>query len=259
MHKRPNILVTNDDGINALGIKHLWNSLKRFADLTIIAPHIEQSAVGLSISIRHPLHIQEVEWAGAKAWSVTGTPADCVKMALKVILPHAPDLIVSGINRGTNAGGNVLYSGTVAGAIEGTMHNIPAVAFSCSDFSNPDYEQVEQYIPSVIKYVLDHPLPKGTLLNVNFPEKAHGIKGFKMARQGKEHWCEKPDKRRHPVEGYDYYWLGNTIATFDEDEESDVVWLRKGYVTAVPIHVGELTDHDHLKKSKSHFESLFGG
>lgn len=258
MNKRPNILITNDDGINALGIKHLWNSLKNFADLTIIAPHMEQSAVGLSISIRQPLHIQAVTWANpTKAWSVTGTPADCVKLALKVILDSPPDLVVSGINRGTNAGRNVLYSGTVAGAIEGVMHNIPGVAFSCNDFIDPDYQLVEKYIPTVIKHVLEHPLPSGTLLNVNFPEKVHGIKGFKMARQGKEHWSENPDKRTHPVEGHDYYWLGNTIATFDEDTESDIAWLKQGYVTAVPIHIGELTDHAHLKKSKSHFEGLW--
>lgn len=257
MHKRPNILITNDDGINALGIKHLWNSLKSFANLTIIAPLVEQSAVGLAISVRTPLHIHPVNWIDSTtAWSVSGTPADCVKLALKVVLKETPDLIVSGINRGTNSGGNVLYSGTVAGAIEGVMHNIPSIAFSCNDFKDPDYSQVEKYIPQIVKHVFEYPLPKGTLLNVNFPELANGIKGFKMARQGKEHWSENPDRRQHPIEGHDYYWLGNVISKFEEHEESDIVWLRKGYVTAVPIHVRELTDHAHLKSSKAHFDKL---
>lgn len=126
MKKKPKILITNDDGIHAPGIRHLWTALKDIADLVVCAPAMEQSAVGLSITIRHPLHIQKIKWhasesANAITWAVNGTPADCVKLGLSVIYDEQPDLIVSGINRGTNAGRNVLYSGTVAGAIESVM------------------------------------------------------------------------------------------------------------------------------------------
>jgi len=259
MTKRPNILITNDDGIHAPGIKHLWNALKDHANLTIVAPAGEQSAVGMSITVRHPLQIHKMDWyqPNSNIWSVTGTPADCVKMALSVVLDSPPDLIVSGINRGTNAGRNVLYSGTVAGVIEGTLHGIPGIAFSCRQYQSPTYHTVEQYIPKVVDYILEHPLPNGSLLNVNFPEDTeNGVKGFKMTRQGLEFWGEDPDERSHPAEGHSYYWMGAKLIEFDEHENSDIAWLKKGYMTAVPVHVSELTDHKHLEEHKSHFEEI---
>src|SRR4029078_350865 len=132
----PRILISNDDGVYAPGLKHLWNAVRDFADVVVVAPAAEQSAVGLSTTIRHPLRIERVEWANsdAKVWSVNGTPSDCVKLALNVIMPTYPDLIVSGINRGTNCGRNVLYSGTVAAIIEGLLHDVPGIAFSIGDF-----------------------------------------------------------------------------------------------------------------------------
>src|SRR5262249_28069062 len=142
MVKRPYILVTNDDGVHAPGIKHLWTALAEVADVVVVAPVSEQSAVSLSITVRHPLRIEKMEWPWAKeaqVWTINGTPADCVKLALSVILPHPPQLIVSGINRGNNAGRNILYSGTVAAVIEGVMHNIPGIAFSVANYFHPDY------------------------------------------------------------------------------------------------------------------------
>jgi 5'-nucleotidase len=260
MKKRLKILITNDDGIHAPGIKHLYKALKEVADLVVCAPAFEQSAVGLSISIRNPLHIQKIKWTNQKdaiAWSVNGTPADCVKLSLNVIYDEMPDLIVSGINRGSNAGRNVLYSGTVAGAIEAVMHDIPAIAFSCRDFLEPNYESFEKYIPQILQHTLDNPLPSGTMLNVNFPSKEHEpVQGFRLTRQGKELWMENPDKRTHPAEGSDYYWLGAKIAQFDEHADSDISWLNQGYITAVPIHVSELTDHTHLEQHKESFANL---
>lgn len=259
MNSRPKILITNDDGISAQGIRHLWKALKNHADLTIVAPAFEQSAVGLSITLREPLQIQKVNWNTGeelKAWCINGTPADCVKMALSVLMDTQPALIVSGVNRGSNAGRNLLYSGTVAGAIEGALHDIPAIAFSCCDYVNPVYHVTEPYILNIVKHILDNPLPKGTLLNVNFP---HGdeIKGFKLTRQGKEFWKEKPSRRTHPVEGNEYYWLGAELACFDEHEESDIAWLKQGYLAAVPVYIQELTDFHHLKNQKEHFEKVF--
>lgn len=258
--KRPFILVTNDDGVYAPGIKHLLKALSSSADLIVVAPATEQSAVGLSITIRHPLRIEKIDWqiADSDVWSVNGTPADCVKLALSVILPRAPDLVVSGINRGNNSGRNVLYSGTAVAVIEGIMHDIPGIAFSVADYFNPNYAAVESYIPSMIEYILAHPLPKGTFLNVNFPnDRDGGIKGVRFAKQGKEYWTENPEERAHPAEGSNYYWLGAKLAQFEEESDSDVVLLRNGYVTAVPIHVCDLTHHSHVEKHRKHFESFF--
>lgn len=260
-NQRLHILMTNDDGIHANGIRHLWNALKSYADVTVVAPSGEQSAVGLSTTLRHPLRIEKINWDSQsnQIWSVTGTPADCVKMGLNVVLSRRPDIIVSGINRGSNLGRNVLYSGTVAAAIESIMQGIPAIAFSCQDYHiEPDYVSAGHYIPAIVRYVIDHPLPEGTLLNVNFPEKSLGkIKGFKMTQQGNDLWIENPDKRKHPGEGHDYYWLGSQLRRGKELEDSDDRWIRQGYVTAVPVHVGNLTDRQHLEIAKSRFEQLF--
>lgn len=256
---KPKILLTNDDGVHAPGIKHLWNALRNIADLSIVAPATDKSAVGLSITLREPLVIQKVSWPEqTPAWCVNGTPADCVKLALSMILDSQPDLIISGINRGTNSGRNILYSGTVAGVIEAVFHHIPGIAFSCHDYFDPDFHQAEEVIPKIVDYILRHPLPTGTLLNVNFPPKEHGkCKGIKLTHQGKTYWKEKPTKRDHPYEGHSYYWLGVDLYECDEAEDSDVAWLEKGYCTAVPIQISELTDHSHIAAQKHHFDSWF--
>jgi 5'-nucleotidase len=257
MTRRPFILVTNDDGINAPGIQHLSKTLSEFADIAVVAPANEQSAVSLSITIRHPLRIERLDWPlpNAKIWSINGTPADCVKLALSVILPQAPQLIVSGINRGSNAGRNVLYSGTIAAVIEGVMHNIPGIAFSAADYFNPDFTKIERYIPSIIHYFLENPLPTGTFLNVNFPKQEAKIKGIRLTKQGKEYWAENPEKREHPTEGLPYYWLGIKLAEFQEERDSDIVLLKEGYVTVVPIHISDLTHHGHIEHHRGNFES----
>lgn len=263
MTNRPYILVSNDDGVYAPGIKHLWKILAKVADVVVVAPATEQSAVSLSITIRHPLRIEKVNWPwdeDAQIWSINGTPADCVKLALSVILPNTPQLIVSGINRGSNAGRNAFYSGTVAAVIEGIMHNIPGIAFSIADYANPLYERTEQYILSIIQYVLENPLPAGTLLNVNFPEhNQHGIKGVRLTKQGREYWAENPEQREHPAEGSSYYWLGAKLAQFKEDHDSDIALLREGYATAVPIHISDLTNHPLVTQQRENFENFVNG
>lgn len=259
MTKKLRILITNDDGIHAPGIRHLWQALHEECDVVVVAPATEQSAVGLSITVRSPLQILRIDWPkSGEAWSVTGTPADCVKMGLSVIMETPPDLIVSGINRGSNAGRNLLYSGTVGGVIEGVLQGIPGIALSHGAYFNPNYQTIEQYMPKIVDYVANHPLPKGTLLNVNFPtDTDKGVNGFRMTRQGKELWAEAPDKRCHPAEGHAYYWMGAKRQSFEEDEESDITWLKRGYMTAVPVHVDELTDSRHLEEQKSLFENHF--
>lgn len=252
MTKRPFLLITNDDGINAPGIKHLWEAVHEFADVVIVAPHAEKSGCGLSITWTKPLHIHPVKWeANASAWSLNGTPADCVKMALAVILERRPHMVISGINRGSNSGRTVLYSGTVGGVIEAALKGIPGIAFSFSDFDAPPVSVTKKYIFPIIQHFLDNPLPSGTFLNVNFPFNAkEGIKGFRMAKQGKSYWKESPDKRLHP-EGAPYYWLGGAWGGVDEEPDTDVALLDQGYIAAVPIQIGQLTCHSSYEKYKS--------
>lgn len=257
MTRRPLILICNDDGVHAPGIKHLWKALRAVADLVVIAPATEQSAVGQSITIRRPLRIEEVTWDGVEAdvSSINGTPADCIKIALSVILPRKPDLIVSGINRGSNAGRNVLYSGTVAAVIEGALQNIPGIAFSMVDYFNPDYAQAEKHIPLIVRYVQEHPLPPGTFLNVNFPDETRQpFKGLRFAKQGREYWAENPEKREHPMEKSAYYWLGTKQAKFDEDRESDIASLEEGYASIVPINISDLTHRLHFEENRARFD-----
>ena len=256
--KELNILITNDDGIESPGIWHLWNAVKDYAKTTIVAPEWEQSATALSITTRKPLHVKKRVWESAEAYAVNGTPADCVKMAVSVILDQKPDLVISGINRGSNSGRNVLYSGTCGGAIEGALRGIPGIAFSISDYVNPDFRFTKPYITRLIDFTLRYPLPKETILNVNFPKLTdEGVKGAKLARQGREYLLESPSKREHPSEGSSYFWMGMRYLACDEHENSDVSWLKLGYMTAVPVHVGELTHFSHLDQHKDLFEEHF--
>ena len=257
MAKKPKILLTNDDGIHAPGLKSLWEALHNQADLYIIAPASERSGAGLSITLTDPLQIQTVAWEkSTPAWKVTGTPVDCIRMGLSTILDSVPDLIVSGVNRGANSGRTVLYSGTIGGVIEGIFRNIPGVAFSCHDFENPNYARTQPWIQKVVSHLLEHPLPKGTLLNVNFPETPE-ILGLKFAKQGRGYWIEDPEHRLHP-EGHSYYWLGGKWNDQEEHEESDVALVQKGYAAAVPILIDQLTHHALFEERKSHFDAHFG-
>lgn len=256
MEKKPQILLTNDDGISAPGLKSLWETLSEVGELLIIAPDKEQSGVGSAITIHNPIQIFPVEWDNATpAWKVSGTPADCIRMGLSVICKTPPDLILSGINKGANSGRNVLYSGTVGGVIEGTLRGVPGIAFSCCSFTNPDYHATQRWIHSIVSYILKHPLPLGTFLNVNFPEKLP-IRGLKFARQGRGYWIENPEERFHPA-GHSYYWLGGRWKDHQETIESDVHLLEEGYAAAVPIHVGELTDLSCFHTKKCDFDSHF--
>lgn len=254
------ILLTNDDGIHAPGIKRLWNVLSaaQIADLYIIAPATERSGTGVGITWDRPMLIEKVEWPeGTRAWSVDGTPADCVKMAARIILDKKPDFILSGINAGSNAGRNVLHSGTIGAVIEGVLRGIPGMALSCEDGANPNYHVAEKYILSLIDYAIKHPLPQGSFLNVNFPKSATDkVKGFRLTRQGKGRWAEDPFLHLETKQGPSY-WLGGKPEELTEDENCDIALLREGYMTAVPIHVHELTDRQQLSERENDFEDYF--
>ncbi|MCI5052625.1 MAG: 5'/3'-nucleotidase SurE [Simkaniaceae bacterium] len=252
MKRRPHILITNDDGINAPGIWHLFNALKKHADLTIIAPDSQQSAKGVSLTLKMPLRSSKVSWNGATAYKVCGTPADCVKIALTCLLDSPPDMIVSGINQGCNSGRNVLYSGTIGALIEGTFRQIPGIAFSCREYFEPQFAAYENFIPPIVEHFFDHPAPQGTLINVNFPsETGEAIKGIRYVRQGLGYWVEDHRSSKDGEHDFGVKW-----EHFGEDEESDVYNLRQGFITATPLHVADLTDLDHLKSHKELFESI---
>lgn len=253
---KPKILLINDDGIQSPGLYQLWESLVDHADISIIAPSHDQSGVGLGITLHKPLQIETVKWEkDTPAWKVTGTPADCVKLAFSVILKEKPTLVVSGINRGSNAGRTVLYSGTIGGVIEGALRSVPGVAFSYENILNPDYSSFNKHIYPIVKYALDNPLPRGTILNVNVPDTA-SIKGVKLARQGKSYWIDNPDARFHP-QGTPYFWLGGKWDDHEEPHDSDVALLKQGYIAVVPIHIDELTDHSHLEEHREKFGLAF--
>jgi 5'-nucleotidase len=256
MSSRPHVLITNDDGISAPGIFHLWKALKDDFDITIIAPEQQQSAVGLSITIHSPLEIKRSPFfKGCNAWSVNGTPADCVKLGLNTVLEKQPDLILSGINEGANHGRNVLYSGTLAAVIEGVFHQIPGVAFSAFSYPNPDYSKASPFILPIVQHVIENPLPKHCLLNVNFPD-TDDIKGMKLCKQGLQFWTEKIEKRLHPSSNKDYYWMGGKIAKFDEAPDSDITATEEGYIAITPIEIDNLTHMNYFNSEQSAIQKL---
>ncbi|MCB1181185.1 MAG: 5'/3'-nucleotidase SurE [Chlamydiia bacterium] len=259
MKKRLKILLTNDDGINAPGLHHLYEALREadFADLVIAAPATEKSGAGVSITWDRPIQLKKISWnKNTPAWSIDGSPADCVKMGIRVIFDFIPDMIVSGVNAGSNAGRNVLHSGTVGAVIEGVLRGIPGIAFSCEDGKAPNFHVARKYIATLVNYLLNHPLESGCFLNVNFPHAAQDlVKGFKLTRQGKGRWSEDPQLHLHTEHG-PTYWLGGKPEELDEEGDCDISYLREGYLTAVPIHAHELTCLRELENRKEEFEAF---
>jgi 5'-nucleotidase len=257
MHKRPKILLTNDDGIDSTGLRNLWKALRDTADLFIVAPMHQQSGAGASITIDRPLAVKTVKtYEETPAWMVDGKPADCVKLGLQALLSEKPDYIFSGINHGSNAGRIALFSGTVGATIEGMLHGIPGVAFSYSSYEDQNLPDISSYILKIYQYLNKHPLPQGTLLNVTFPHlPTEKIKGCKMARQGAQAWKGTPE-RTLSKERVEFLFNGDDH-DFDEPLDSDAFLLSQGYITAVPLFFGELTHHDHLDEKKQAFEDHF--
>ncbi|QDV51996.1 5'/3'-nucleotidase SurE [Gimesia fumaroli] len=248
------ILLTNDDGIHAPGIRSLQKALTQLGDVEVVAPLSEQSGVGLSITYLHPLMIhQEFEEEQHWGWAVAGSPADCVKLGILEFCPKRPDLIVSGINSGSNVGINVLYSGTVAGAIEGAFAGITSIAISAaSSFSNdikPDYDQyAEQSIP-IIKKLLQENSGSNRLWNVNFPEtKPEWPRGVKWTSLGVKRHFDVMEKRIDP-RGRPYYWSGlDPISNHRLEAGTDIQELSEGFVTVTPLKF-DLTDHTLLNET----------
>jgi len=257
MKNKPHILISNDDGIDSPGLYTLSKYLRRFAQVSIVAPSIQQSAVGHAITVRTPLRAHEFRRDGKLfGYAVDGTPADSVKLAIRSLLKSKPDLVVSGINDGLNTAVNVIYSGTVSAATEGTILGIPSIAVSIEYTHKPDFIPAAKIASSVAKFVCKHGMPKDTILNINVPAiPAKKIKGIKFTRQGRSRWDDKFYLRKDP-KNRDYYWLAGDMQILDHDEDVDQIALKSGYVSITPIHF-DLTHYKFLEKMQEEWNEKF--
>ncbi|WP_299114348.1 5'/3'-nucleotidase SurE [uncultured Winogradskyella sp.] len=249
MSKRPLILVTNDDGITAPGIRALISVMSTIGDVVVVAPDSPQSGMGHAITVNATLYIENVEIDGKQLeYSCSGTPADCVKLAVREILDRKPDICVSGINHGSNSSINVIYSGTMSAALEAGIEGIPAIGFSLLDYNwNANFEFCKPFVEIITKQVLEHGLPDGVVLNVNLPNlNDKNIKGIKICRQARANWVEEFDKRTNPM-GRDYYWLAGKFVNMDKGEDTDEWALANGYVSVVPVQF-DLTAHHAIQR-----------
>lgn len=252
--QKPLILVTNDDGITAPGIRALIEVMNEIGEVIVVAPDAPQSAMGHAITINDTLYCNKLSVAKSapqKEYSCSGTPVDCVKIAINELLDRKPDLCVSGINHGSNSSINVIYSGTMSAAVEAGTVGIPSIGFSLLDYSmDADFEPAKKYVRHLVKQCLQNGLPKGVILNVNIPKlPATAIKGIKVCRQADAHWEEQFDKRTSPL-GKDYYWLTGTFINKDKGEDTDEWALNNGYVSVVPVQY-DLTAHHAIKEINS--------
>ena len=239
MSKRPFILVTNDDGIRAPGLKFLAEAMKTLGDICVYAPDSQQSAVGHGVSLHRPLRVVAYEdnW-----FSVDGTPTDCVMLAVRALLGRRPDLVVSGINPGANLGDDVTYSGTVAGAYEGMLLGIPSFAISNVSYTPVYMETAAEYAIHVAKYLLEEGLPPDTTLNVNVPDMtSDAVRGIAITRMGRRNYEDEILERKDP-RGGTYYWIGGNEPTHIEESGTDFDAIESGKVSVTPLH-RDVTNH----------------
>ncbi len=249
--KKPTILVVNDDGITAPGIKVLIEEMQELGHVVVVAPDSPQSGMGHAITIGRPLRLDRVHiYEGVEMYKCSGTPVDCVKLAVnKIFKGKKPDICVSGINHGLNNSINVLYSGTMSAAVEGAIEGIPSVGFSLDDFTyDANFEPCRSYISAITQQVLNNGLPKNTLLNVNFPN-VEDIKGIKICRQAAARWVEEFDERVDP-HNRDYFWLTGKFQLEDRGEDTDAYALNHGYVSVVPTQY-DMTAHHAIPELNS--------
>jgi 5'-nucleotidase len=240
------ILLTNDDGIYARGLSALYSELSREADCLIVAPEIEQSAVGHAITISRPLMVRRATKNGKfLGYAVCGTPADCVKIGIKELSDKPVDLVVSGINRGANVGINVIYSGTVSAATEAVFMGVPALAVSLDSHKEADYTYAASFIRKMVQVMMNNPELNNSAINVNVPAlPPEEIKGVVVVRQGKGSITEHFEKRIDPRENT-YYWISGDSQAEPEAKDTDVAALGQGFITITPIQ-SDLTRYDLL-------------
>ena len=244
MNKKPLILVTNDDSINSKGIASLVEAMKPLGEIVVVAPDTVQSGMGHAITIHNPLRLKKSNvFSGIEAYTCSGTPVDCVKLSIYEVLKKRPAILVSGVNHGSNAATNVLYSGTMSAAVEGAIEGIPSIGFSLLDYDeDADFDASMHYATKLAKLVLENGIGTGTCLNVNIPKgKIKDLKGFKICRQGRAHWEESFDKRKDPFGG-EYFWLTGEFNSTDKGEDTDLWALSQNYVSVVPTQF-DMTAH----------------
>lgn len=243
--QRPVILITNDDGVMAPGIRALVKFMLELGEVVVVAPDKPQSGMGHAVTIVNPIRLEKITVDGGHdEYSCSGTPVDCVKLAVNKVLKRKPDLLVSGINHGSNSSVNVIYSGTMSAAIEGAMEDIPSIGFSLLDYSfDADFMSGKPFIQHIALTVLQKGLPSGICLNVNIPAvKEKDIKGIRVCRQARANWEEEFDHRKDP-RGKDYFWLTGRFAVHENSNETDEWALENKFVSVVPIQF-DFTAHD---------------
>ena len=244
---KPLILISNDDGVDAPGLHRLIDWVKDMAEIWAVAPSEPRSGQSSAITVNQPLRIAEHSgFEGARVFSATGTPVDCVKHAMHHIVPRRPDLLLSGINHGSNAGNSVIYSGTMGVVFEGCMVGIPSVGYSLLHHSlAADFSECRPYIESITASVLEKGLPDGVCLNVNFPAKVK-IEGMKVVRSARSYWTEEYKEYTDP-HGKPFYWLtGRQVNLEPDDPATDLYWLDRRYATVVPEHADQNVTPDEL-------------
>lgn len=256
---KPLILVSNDDGITSRGILNLVTVMKELGDVIVVAPDGPQSGMGHAITVGDTLRLNEsFIFESVRAYECSGTPADCVKMARHFVLKNErqPDIVVSGINHGSNTSISVLYSGTMSAAIEGAIEGVPAIGFSLCDFSHKaDFSHTKDIIKKIVQQVLDKGLPKGVALNVNFPAKsAQPLKGIRVCRQANAKWVEDFDQRFDPY-GRSYFWMTGNFVNFDKAEDNDEWAIANNYVSVVPCQF-DLTAHQAISVLNEQWDIL---
>lgn len=244
--KRPLILISNDDGINAAGIKALKKALQRLGDIYVVAPDRERSAASHSLTLHRPLRADEV---ALREFAVDGTPTDCIILAVHKLLPRKPDLVISGINNGANLGEDISYSGTVSAAIEGTLLGIPSVAISLVGRRDFDFTQAARFATKVARQVLSRGLPVNTLLNVNIPQtkyvtapavstrKARPLKKPLITTQGKRVYGGEVITEKLDPRGREYFWIGGDVLHWDGADNCDFAAIADGHISITPIHL----------------------
>ncbi len=255
MKEQPLILITNDDGITAPGIASLIQLAQEIGRVFVVAPDKPQSGMGHAITINSTIRVQKTNYyQGIEEYSCSGTPVDCVKIAINKLMPERPQIILSGINHGSNLSINVIYSGTMSAAVEGAVEGIPSIGFSLCDYAHEaDFSQSANFVKRIIETTLQHGLNNGTCLNVNIPKmKKEEITGLMVCRQANAVWVEEFDERTDPY-GRPYYWLTGSFKNLEPEAVDTDVWANDhGYISIVPTHA-DMTDKNSLSQLKINF------
>ncbi|MDI9319954.1 MAG: 5'/3'-nucleotidase SurE [Phycisphaerales bacterium] len=255
--QKPIILVTNDDGITAPGIRNLIEAMEGLGTIVVVAPDSPQSGMGHAITIGKPLRMNKLNlFEGIDAYQCSGTPVDCVKLATNQILHRKPDICVSGINHGLNSSINVIYSGTMSAAMEAAIEGIPSVGFSLADFSfEADFSVAQKVARTIVRKMLAEQMPPHTLLNVNIPKVSEAeFKGIQFCRQANAKWGESFEHRIDP-HGKDYYWMVGNFICKDEGTDTDIYALHHGYASVVPVQF-DFTDYSMKERFTKEWVSL---